>query len=291
MNGKILAPRRAYAYNLLDNSDFRNPVNQRGANGTYDVWGGYTIDRWAAYAYGATVSITDTGLSLYNSVYQAISAEDMARYDGKTITYAIKINGIVYVASGIFEQTDAWHKIATANTPYGEISIEVQTDNKLFCIINNSIGTATVEWAALYEGAYTVDTLPPYVPKGYAAELAECERYFYRFDTRKLNSAAAWMMAIAWNATQARAVVHLPVIMRDIPKIEFKNIRFLQIFPESVTGLSGTFATCPVSTVKASRAFPNLYLSFTISGALAGSHGLICANDSNDAYIELSADL
>ena len=32
-------------------------------------------------------------------------------------------------------------------------------------------------WAALYEGAYTADTLPPYFPKGYAEELAECQRY------------------------------------------------------------------------------------------------------------------
>ena len=30
--------------NLLDNSDFRNPVNQRGAK-SYSV-SGYTIDRW-----------------------------------------------------------------------------------------------------------------------------------------------------------------------------------------------------------------------------------------------------
>ena len=29
-------------------------------------------------------------------------------------------------------------------------------------------------WAALYEGEYTANTLPPYVPKGYAAELAAC---------------------------------------------------------------------------------------------------------------------
>ena len=33
-------------------------------------------------------------------------------------------------------------------------------------------------WAALYEGAYTADALPPYVPKGYAAELLECMRYY-----------------------------------------------------------------------------------------------------------------
>ena len=42
-----------------------------------------------------------------------------------------------------------------------------------------STGTAAVvRWAALYEGEYTAETLPPYVPKGYAAELAECLRYY-----------------------------------------------------------------------------------------------------------------
>lgn len=40
-----------------------------------------------------------------------------------------------------------------------------------------------LKWAALYEGAYTADTLPPYVPKGYAAELAECQRYYHLYAT------------------------------------------------------------------------------------------------------------
>ena len=38
-------------------------------------------------------------------------------------------------------------------------------------------------WAALYEGSYTADTLPPYVPKGYAAELAQC-RDKWTFDAQ-----------------------------------------------------------------------------------------------------------
>lgn len=35
--------------------------------------------------------------------------------------------------------------------------------------------TVNIYWAALYEGSYTADTLPAYVPKD--NELAECERY------------------------------------------------------------------------------------------------------------------
>ncbi len=167
--------------NLLDNSYFRKLVNQRGANGTFGAWGGYTIDRWAAYANGATIGVTDDGLSLQNAIFQAISAEDMSRFQGKWLTFAVKINGVVYVACGLFEQTDIWHMVSRTDTPYGYICIEVQNDNKLFCVIDSSISATTVEWACLYEGAYTAETLPPYVPKGYSAELLECQRYYYKF--------------------------------------------------------------------------------------------------------------
>ena len=39
-----------------------------------------------------------------------------------------------------------------------------------------------IDWAALYEGEYTAETLPPYVPKGYGAELAEFRRYYQCYD-------------------------------------------------------------------------------------------------------------
>ena len=38
--------------------------------------------------------------------------------------------------------------------------------------------TVCIDWMALYEGAYTVDTLPEYQSKGYGAELLECQRYY-----------------------------------------------------------------------------------------------------------------
>ena len=47
-------------------------------------------------------------------------------------------------------------------------------------LIEHGIGSSGLLWAALYEGAYTADTLPAYVYKGYAAELAECQRYFQK---------------------------------------------------------------------------------------------------------------
>ncbi|MEI3414725.1 MAG: hypothetical protein V8Q88_06075 [Christensenellales bacterium] len=48
-----------------------------------------------------------------------------------------------------------------------------------YCILD-AYADITVKCTALYEGEYTAETLPPYVPKGYAAELAECLRYYRR---------------------------------------------------------------------------------------------------------------
>lgn len=162
-------------FNLLDNSDFRNPVNQREAGGSYGAWGGYTLDRWAAYANGATISKAEGGLSLIGGIYQPISTDIVSRYNGKTLTYAIKINGVIYIASGIVNQIGSWNNIARVDTPYGYINIETENNNDMFVIINNQISEAVIEWAALYDGEYTADTLPPYTPKGYANELLACK--------------------------------------------------------------------------------------------------------------------
>ena len=57
----------------------------------------------------------------------------------------------------------------------------METMNGFVNVVVYNTETITIKWAALYEGSYTADTLPPYVPKGYAAEFAECRRYYKRF--------------------------------------------------------------------------------------------------------------
>ena len=50
--------------NLLDNSDFRNPVNQRGQTSYNSV--GYTIDRWTKES-NAILTISDDCINIDNS--------------------------------------------------------------------------------------------------------------------------------------------------------------------------------------------------------------------------------
>ena len=181
--------RKAAHRNLLDNSDFRNPVNQRGKTSySLSAWGGYCIDRWAAYADGGTVTIGSGGLTLSGNIFQPISSDIIAMYNGKVLTLAVKIAGTVYCCSGEVKQIGTWHPSARFDTPYGYISFETENDNKMFVIIDNSTTPSVVEWAALYEGEYTAETLPEYRCKGYGAELAECQRYY---QIRSANNIAA----------------------------------------------------------------------------------------------------
>ena len=152
--------------NLLDNSDFRNPVNQRGQ--TDYTSNGYTIDRWGLYS--GAVGVSSLGyITTSGQMYQKIAIPT-----DKVYTFAIENDaGIASItgipANGIHSATlgNALIKIETIDE-YAEVVIEPSEGHNL----------AGAYWAALYEGSYTADTLPPYVPKGYAQELAECQRYY-----------------------------------------------------------------------------------------------------------------
>ena len=184
----------ACVYNLLDNSDFVHPIAQAGVNGAHGTTG-YAVDRWRRTS-GATVSQAADGLKIVSDktswtagIQQRIEAKRFA----DVMTFAVR--GVfpvacrlyVYIGSGTtnfgtayFQGDAAERTLALKLTkPDGLTGDEVV--NVYISPDTGSTGTAAVvRWAALYEGEYTAETLPPYVPKGYAAELAECLRYYRR---------------------------------------------------------------------------------------------------------------
>lgn len=180
-------------YNLLDNSDFVHPVAQAGVNGAHGTTG-YAVDRWNRTS-GATVSLVSNGLKVVSDksnwvagIQQKIEAKRFAD------TMTLAVHGIFPVACrlyayinsgtvnfgdpGYFQGDPAERTLVLKLTkPSGLTGDEVV--NIYISPDTGSTGTAAiVQWAALYEGEYTAETLPPYVPKGYAAELAECLRYY-----------------------------------------------------------------------------------------------------------------
>lgn len=153
--------------NLLDNSNFLNPINQRGYVSGTTITNVYFIDRWSvsdesSFAFDANGIAINSGFC-----HQIVSISKLK--SGHVYTLACKINGnILCYNAAMEEQIGSWEDGLVSLYYAGQgIAIYLTKAN------------ATYEWVALYEGAYTVDTLPPYVPKGYAVELAECQRYAY----------------------------------------------------------------------------------------------------------------
>ena len=72
---------------------------------------------------------------------------------------------------------------------------------------------------ALYPGEYTAEPIPEYQPKGYAAELAECQRYYF--------SAQGNCVGIAhpYEATDAYVTIFTPTKLRAISSIGYNNLR------------------------------------------------------------------
>lgn len=168
--------------NLLDNSDFRNPVNQRGQTSYTTNWR-YTIDRWLK-ASCDSINLTGNGITINNTNGTGNGGlRQLLPLRPGAYTIATKVQGAVYARTfTLSPDLSVTHGANTSNSvnyqPYAG------KDNSGFIQINLQAltgATVIIEWVALYEGTYTAETMPPYVPKGYAVELAECERYYQRY--------------------------------------------------------------------------------------------------------------
>ena len=206
--------------NLLDNSDFRNPVNQRGK--TSYGGGEYAIDRWKTQS-GTNINIMDGFIRITGDwdAQQILGNKLIGTY-----TYAIyaKVN-----VAGEYTQTIEIYEngssiAASFCTAVGEWKIFTCTatftgGTNPVVTINNRAGSVSdasidVKWAALYEGSYDASTLPAYQPKGYAAELAECQRYYQiiPFDFSMYNVAVD-------SSYPSRYQITLPQTMRITPTV------------------------------------------------------------------------
>lgn len=232
--------------NLLDNSDFTNLVAQSGIGGNHGTIS-YAADRWAMIS--GTVSYTaGTGLTLNGTITQKLENATAAAYP-----YVGMVSG-------------------TASIIYADGAITITSSG------------GVIQWAALYTTEYTADTLPPYVPKGYAAELAECQRYYFRWIPTYTASALGF--AVNWTGTSARAVIYLPAAMRNqgtLPNISFKNIKIA--YRSSNTNIKPSVVTVM------SESSNIIHIGLTINSGTVGEVGYIVADDTVDSYVELSKDL
>ena len=244
--------------NLLDNSDFLHPVNQRGV--TSKTNNGYFIDRWVIYSADEAkrvTSIDSNGLTTAggSAVRQVVSKEVTPKDVGE-YTFAI------CKSDGIIDFPDIWK----------------DSNGNLVCPLGSA---GTYIWAALYEGNYTADTLPPYVPKGYPAELTECQRYFY-----KMKSYWKWVSAgICETSTKAFIPIVLPREMRIVPTVSITNPSLIKvkcgsIGPQIPSDIKWTYGILDARIMQ---------MQATVTGATGGNVAFLYFDDGGE--ITFSADL
>lgn len=208
--GKVLLDMVA-ARNLLDNSNFTDPVNQRGGtSGAVTAWT-YFIDRWQATDAALTYSIGSDGLHLTaGEAWMAQNVQSSETKVGTTYTLVVGFSdGTFTLCTGVLPAGDtSWTEFANNSDDNCYVRMAKITGAVISCSFKPK-KAVVVTWAALYEGAYTADTLPPYVPKGYAAELAECMRYAIVLPNQMRIRAAT----ISHNTLEV--FVPLPMLMRS----------------------------------------------------------------------------
>ncbi len=235
------AQRGKAAYNLLNNSDFRNPVNQRGAT-TTTAWA-YCIDRWLSMTTGVGLAFGASGMTVMgvdasrNAIYQKIANHESIL--GKAVTLAVKHTGsdkaiiLNCTLPSAFAST-SWTTYATKTA--GNVLIDIFSSNgalgTTLSVTNQS--SVTFEWAALYEGTYTEATLPTYVKEKNTVELAECQQY-HRQIWQNNNMVVGYGYVNA--ATEAVITFDLPQPMRIPPTFTIEDISTLRIM--CVDGLKG----------------------------------------------------
>ena len=177
-NGVKTAMQGRAAHNLLDNSDFTNAINQRGA--TTATIGKYFIDRWTTEPFpsGPSITIDSNGLTLLPTtsstagIYQQLP--DYENRKGKVHTLAVCVGNVWKCVSFTMGNFGVGYEIHGLNF-FSTSNRNVLLRNN----VSNNPASITIQRIALYEGSYTADTLPAYVPKGYAAELAVCQRQYF----------------------------------------------------------------------------------------------------------------
>ncbi|MEG2022446.1 MAG: hypothetical protein RR087_11795, partial [Oscillospiraceae bacterium] len=192
-------PMGMYGANLLDNTDFAHPINQRNVSGTITA-AGYFIDRWKLVS--GSVALTANGLQLNGTMSQ-----------------------ILEFAAGTSTAASVGMYSGTANASYNN-------NNKTFTLTSNG---GVIGWAKLEKG----NAATPYVLKGYAAELSECQRYLQSLEIFTIEYSAGADLTFTYSFTYG-----IPLKSRGIaPTVTFlQDAAFTNCTMPSYTSTLKSFA-------------------------------------------------
>lgn len=160
--------------NLLINSDFRNPVNQR-AQTSYSGKNIYTIDRWRMY--NGTLDVLDGYIKFtnngddYTTLTQVL--ENTLPENDYVLSFKIKsVTGTIEVYANI---NNAGVLVGTISENTSEFVFNFNSPTLNMIWISLPIGASIeLEYIKLEQGSVAT----PLVPRPYGEELALCQRYY-----------------------------------------------------------------------------------------------------------------
>lgn len=221
-----LAGAAAVPRNLLDNSNFVRPINQRRGEAYRGL--GYSIDRWIVPSDNAALTVGSgfilvqndgTGVEMFTQ-----RLEPGTLKQGQVYTAVIWLNdGTIIAGSGVCGSGSV--NLTDANLDiYAQIAPSSTYDNFRLCVAPGKF--ARVLHCALYEGEFSAESVTNYNYKSYACEFHECCRYFYRIPHLGAYSYPGYVTS----ANNARCTVFLPIEMRKQPTLSVATMEHAQVF-------------------------------------------------------------
>ena len=261
--------RAAAPRNLLDNSYLRNPVNQRGQS---SYTGTYGIDRWRVWEEDVLINWNinnGIGVETTGKMFQYLELNNI----DVTKTYTLAASRLVEGDKKIIILS----KTVEGYEYNSDLGLGLGVENDKLVVV---LGTGTYEWAALYEGEYTAETLPKYHPKGYGAELAECQRYFIRIGTSDYTPLG---MGQGRSNNTVMFMINLPVTMRRVQPI-------VSLTGSTYSRTGDTYRESTDIRVDNSS-FSSLLMSAVTTGVSIGAAYEMFLNRDLNSYLDIIADL
>ena len=240
--------------NLLDNPDFA--IAQAGYGGAHGTQV-YAADRWKGTGTGATfAAASGGGLIITCGTGSAGCLQVVAEPPevGDYFSFVVMVGGVPLIASGTWTGTaqdaTATSGALTATVNAGSVAISVAS------------GSATVDYCMLLHGSYSAKTLPPYVPKGYAAELAECLRYYQAVSSDSWTTCARPLGSSGFLVNLSAASP-----MRTVPQIAGKFKLFLASgWSEELAPVSIALTVCGYTTTIGTQVDAEIGKAYIVAG-------------------------
>lgn len=239
--------------NLLDNPDFA--VAQAGYGGYHGSMI-YAADRW-----GQNDSTVRTYEKVTRNGHGALKCNAATRIQQKLFL----VDGQAYTGSFYINDKLCLHTFTANGGSYGnnEILINYQSDGTYMFVITNIPDGGVVSEPVLYPGSYTAKTLPPYVPKGYAAELAECLRYYQAVSSDSWTTCARPLGSSEFLVNLSAASP-----MRTVPQIAGKFKLFLENgWNEELVPVSIALTVCGYTTKIDTQVDAEVGKAYIVAGA------------------------